>query len=78
MNVSLQSLIPANGYTAVTDRLTPIQAAYGGEALEAWPNNTCGHCGAVQESQGIGTEATLAEHIANIVDGVPRTAARAP
>ena len=50
----------------LTDRL-PDTAAYGGDALEAWPNNTCGHCGAVQESAGIGTEATLAEHIANIV-----------
>ena len=50
----------------LTDRL-PDTAAYSGDALEAWPNNTCGHCGAVQESAGIGTEPTLAEHIANIV-----------
>ena len=34
----------------------------------AWPNNTCGHCGAVNTPAGIGLEPTLAEHIANIVD----------
>ena len=39
-----------------------------GNAQGGWPNNTCGHCGAVQESPGIGLEPTLAEHIANIVD----------
>ena len=32
-----------------------------------WPNATCGHCGAVQQQAGIGTEPTLGEHIENIV-----------
>ena len=33
----------------------------------AWPNNTCGHCGAVQQAAGIGLEPTLGEWVANIV-----------
>ena len=33
----------------------------------AWPNNTCGLCGAVQTPAGIGLEPTLAEHLDNIV-----------
>ena len=42
-------------------------AAYGGDAPEAWPNNVCGLCGAVQTPEGIGLEPTLDEHIDNIV-----------
>ena len=32
-----------------------------------WPNNTCGHCGAIQQAAGIGLEPTLGEWVANIV-----------
>ena len=35
--------------------------------LEPWPNNTCGHCGAVNTPAGIGLEPTLGEWVANIV-----------
>ena len=49
------------------DRGTDPTPGWRGRNDEAWPQNTCGHCGAVQESAGIGTEATLAEHIDNIV-----------
>ena len=48
------------------DRL-PGTAAYGGNAQEAWPNNTCGLCGAVNTPAGIGLEPTLGEWVANIV-----------
>ena len=33
----------------------------------AWPNNTCGLCGAVSTPEGIGLEPTLGEWVANIV-----------
>ena len=36
-------------------------------AHDAWPNNTCGLCGAVQQAAGIGLEPTLGEWVANIV-----------
>ena len=36
-------------------------------AAAPWPNNTCGLCGAVQQAEGIGLEATLGEWVANIV-----------
>ena len=50
----------------LTDRL-PGTAAYGGNAIEAWPNGVCGHCGAIQQAAGIGLEPTLGEWVANIV-----------
>ena len=33
----------------------------------AWPDNTCGLCGAVKTPAGIGLEPTLGEWVANIV-----------
>ena len=36
-------------------------------AAEGWPNNTCGHCGAVNTPAGIGLEPTLGEWVQNIV-----------
>ena len=35
---------------------------------EGWPNHTCGHCGAVQQSAGIGLEPTLGEWVGKIVE----------
>ena len=49
------------------DRL-PGTAAYGGNAQEAWPNNTCGLCGAVNTPAGIGLEPTLGEWVQNVVE----------
>ena len=36
-------------------------------AQEPWPNGVCGRCGATQAPAGIGLEATLAEHLDNLV-----------
>ena len=41
--------------------------AYGGNAREPWPSGVCGLCGATQAPAGIGLEATLAEHLDNVV-----------
>ena len=45
------------------------QGVDGGPRLDngAWPNNTCGHCGAIQQPAGMGLEPTLGEWVANIV-----------
>ena len=32
-----------------------------------WPNNTCGHCGAVNTPAGIGQESYIGEHLDNLV-----------
>ncbi len=48
------------------DRLDTT-ASYGGDAPEHWPNGVCGHCGAHQQSAGIGLEPSLEEWLANIV-----------
>ena len=50
----------------LTDR-NPDTAAYGGDAIEPWPNGICGHCGATQQAAGIGLEPTLSEWLDNIV-----------
>ena len=47
-------------------KLNGVPTNIGGDK-QGWPNNTCGHCGAVNTPAGIGLEPTLAEHIANIV-----------
>ena len=38
-----------------------------GQGRRWWKDNTCGHCGAIQQAAGIGLEATLGEWVANIV-----------
>ena len=40
---------------------------YTHDKQEPWPNGVCGHCGAVQQSAGIGLEPTLGEWVSNIV-----------
>ena len=40
---------------------------YDNHTNEPWPNGVCGHCGARQQSAGIGLEPTLEEWLANIV-----------
>ena len=42
--------------------------AYVGSSTFAWPNNTCGLCGAVQTPAGIGLEPTLGEWVEHIVE----------
>ena len=56
--------------TIKSNTSTMTGGAHNGNSMgskQGWPNNTCGHCGAVATPAGIGLESTLGEWVANIV-----------